>query len=72
MGVWLSLDERLVNDRFVEVLADRAGWDSVPSVNPWIPIVAVGVVEVWDTVEAYLGARRSAVVGRSEAPVPAR
>lgn len=56
---WLAFDERLVNPEFLRVLAEQADWDTVPSVNPWIPVVAIAGVELWDSVEAFLNARRA-------------
>jgi hypothetical protein len=57
---WLALDERLLNTEFLAVLTERAGWDEVPTINPWIIVVGVGAIEVWDAVEALLAARRDA------------
>jgi hypothetical protein len=55
---WLALDDRLINEEFLVVLADRANLDTVPTVNPWLVIALVGIVEIWDTIEGFRGARR--------------
>ncbi len=55
---WAALDERLVNTRLLEVVAERGDLDQVPTVSPWIPIVLVAAVEVWDSAEAFLALRR--------------
>jgi len=74
---WLAIDDRLVNPRFLEVLADRAGWQDVPEANPWLIILLVGAVLVWDSVETVTrtrrhGGRAGRVAGRPEAGAPAR
>lgn len=56
---WAAFGERLVNTRFLEVLAERADWEQVPTVNPWIPVVVVAVIEAWDSAEAFLAVRRA-------------
>ena len=56
---WGALDERLLNTRFLALLAERAELDQVPTISPWVPIVLVAVVVVWDSAEALLSARRS-------------
>jgi hypothetical protein len=75
---WLAAEDRIVNPRFLDVLADQAGWDQVPEVKPWLIVVLVGVVLVWDSVDSIAMARRHAggvdeVTGRSDtgANVPA-
>lgn len=68
---WLALDDRLLNTQFLETLAERAEWNDVPTINPWIPIAVVGVIEIWDSVERIRSARSEQrhravdVVGRS-------
>ncbi len=55
---WLALDERLINEQFLETLADRADWDTVPSINPWLIVVIAGAIEIWDIVDGFVRARR--------------
>lgn len=55
---WLALDDRLINPEVLVVIADRSGWDQVPTVNPWLIVLVIGAIEVWDTAEAFLAARR--------------
>jgi hypothetical protein len=55
---WLALDERLINEVFLETLADRADWDTVPTVNPWLIVAVAGAIEAWDIIEAFVRARR--------------
>lgn len=55
---WAALDERLVNTRFLEVLAERGDLEVVPTVSAWVPIALVAAVEVWDSAEAFLALRR--------------
>jgi hypothetical protein len=55
---WLAFDDRLVNPRFLEVLADRAEWRDVPEANPWLILLLVGGVLVWDSVETVTRTRR--------------
>jgi hypothetical protein len=56
---WLAADDRIVNPRFMEVLAAQAEWDRVPDVNPWLIVLLVGLVLVWDSVDTVVSARRS-------------
>ena len=57
-----------INEEFLVVIADRADLDTVPTVSPWLVIALVGIVEIWDTIEGFRGARRderaSATIGR--------
>jgi hypothetical protein len=71
---WLAFDDRLVNPRFLEVLADRAELTAVPEANPWLIVLLVGAVLVWDSVETLTRLRRHTgqVVGSPGANVPAR
>jgi hypothetical protein len=64
---WLAFDDRVVNPRFLEVLADEAEWTAVPEANPWIVVLLVGAVLVWDSVETVVRFRRHAghVTGRA-------
>jgi hypothetical protein len=55
---WAALEEKLVNTRFLEVLAERGHLDQVPTVNPWIPIVAVAIIVAWDSAEAFIAVHR--------------
>lgn len=55
---WLAIEDRLINPEVLVTLAERAGWDDVPSVNPALVIAVVAIVEVWDSVEALAAARR--------------
>jgi hypothetical protein len=57
---WLAFDDRVVNPRFLEVLANRAEWPEVPEANPWIIVLLVGAVLVWDSAETVVRARRHA------------
>lgn len=56
---WLAVDDRLLNTRFLEVLADRNDWTSVPDPSPWAVIVLVGAVVAWDAVDGLRKARRA-------------
>ena len=56
---WLALDERLVNPRLLAVLADRADWSTVPTVNPWAVIAVVAATAAWEAFDAFRHARRS-------------
>jgi hypothetical protein len=72
---WLAFDDRVVNPRFMEVLTERAGWDQVPAADPWVVVLLVGVVLVWDSVELVVrvrrgGARRHAATTRTVAATP--
>ena len=55
----LAIDQRLINTDVLAVLADRAERNQGPTVDPWIPIVLVGAVQMWDTVQALSAARRA-------------
>lgn len=55
---WLSFSDRLLNGRFFEVLAEEAGWQDVPTVDPWIPLLVVAAIEIWDGAEAVTSAYR--------------
>lgn len=56
---YLALDDRLINPDVLVALAERAEWDRVPTVNPWIVVALVGAVEIWDAVEVLRSARRA-------------
>lgn len=56
---WLSLGDRLLNPRFFEVVAQRAEWDTVPEVNPWIPVLLVAAALVGDVVDCTRKALRA-------------
>ena len=57
---WLAADDRFLNDRFLEVMADRADLGETPHVNPWLVVLLVGAVLVWDSVDSVVRARRQA------------
>lgn len=60
---WAALDERLLNPRFFELLLEEGHTETLITVSPWVPIVVVGAIEVWDAAEAFWRARpRSAPV----------
>lgn len=56
---WLALDDRLVNPELLTLLADRADWSTVPTVNPWVIIAVVAAIEAWDAFEAFRHAHRA-------------
>lgn len=62
---WLAIDERLLNAEFLTTLADRAGWDDPLDRAAWGLVAVVAIIEVWDTIEAFVAARRGAVAQRS-------
>lgn len=58
IAAWASFGGWFLNDRFLEVLAERAEWSTVPTVSPWVPVLVVAAVDGWDTIEAFAHARR--------------
>jgi len=56
---WASFGGWLINDRFLALLAERGDWERVPTVNAWTPVLLIGAIEVWDTVDAFRHARRA-------------
>lgn len=55
---WLALDDRLLNPTALTQIADRAEWDAL-TIDPWVIISVVAVVEIWDAVEVFVSAWRS-------------
>ncbi len=55
---WLAFDHRVINPDFLAVVADRAGWETVPTVNPWAVVALVLAIELWDAGQAFGGAYR--------------
>lgn len=49
---WLAFGDRLINERALEVIAERAGFDNPWTPGPWLIVAIVAAVEVWDGVDA--------------------
>ncbi|NLA34664.1 MAG: hypothetical protein GX868_03130, partial [Actinobacteria bacterium] len=60
---WLAFGDRLVNQRALEVIAERAGFDNPWTPNPGLIVAVVAAVEVWEGVDAL----RKAVATRPAA-----
>jgi len=69
----LAVGDDLVDPAFLTAMAAEAGWDTVPSVDPWWVVLVVGAVCGWeavDTVRRHLRFRAHRPVDRSAALDP--
>lgn len=59
--IWMAVDDRLLNPDVLALISDRTGWDpTVADTRIAVVIVAiVAAIEIWDTAEAFLAARRA-------------
>ncbi|AEF41320.1 permease prefix domain 1-containing protein [Hoyosella subflava] len=48
---WLAIADELINPTLLATIAERAQWDSVPTVNPWLIILVVAVIAIWDSAD---------------------
>lgn len=56
---WLAIEERFINPDLLSVIAERANWGQVPTVNPFIIIAIAAAIEVWDVAESFTHAYRN-------------
>ncbi|WP_149360862.1 hypothetical protein [Lolliginicoccus suaedae] len=54
---WLASSDDLINPDLLATIADRAQWDSVPTINPWLIILVIAVIAIWDSAEGLRKAR---------------
>ena len=54
---WLASAGELINPDLLATIADRAQWDSVPTINPWLIILVIAVIVAWDSVDGLRKAR---------------
>ncbi|WP_278313169.1 permease prefix domain 1-containing protein [Lolliginicoccus levis] len=57
---WLASAEKLINPELLVTIAERAQWDSVPTINPWLIILVVAAIAIWDSVDGLRKSRAAA------------
>lgn len=57
--VGLASQDHLVNAEFLAIVADRTEVEVSPQNAAWLVVAVIAAIEIWDTIEAFIAARRA-------------
>lgn len=55
---WLAFTDKLINPAALDLITERAELAEPLTANPWLIVVVIGAIELWDSIDAFRQARR--------------